>query len=62
MKSENSQLVMVGLKNISTAIRNKVDVFLKKKDLIDLKNDFISWKMKTRKSSRKNEQKIKGRK
>lgn len=31
MKSENSQLVMVGLKNIFTAIRNKEDVFKKKK-------------------------------
>lgn len=37
-------------------------VFFKKKDLLDLKNDFISWKIRARKSSRKNEQKIKGRK
>lgn len=53
-------MVLVGWKNIFIKIRNSVEVL--KKDLIGLKNDFISWKIRARKSSRKNEQKIKGRK
>lgn len=51
MKEENNQLVMAGLENKVTEVRNSMNVFKKRfNNLIDLKSDFISWKIRARNS------------
>lgn len=61
IKYENNQLVTVDLKKYLNKELDKC-VFLKK-DLLQLKNNFISWKIralqKEMSSSKRNEQKIK---